>query len=141
MKTIKFRAWDKKNKRIRLVVGFTMDDEGVVDSVCFEGMEGKSLWNWRVDQYSELMQYTGLKDKNGKEIYEGDICNCLFGNENDFQVTKKIVIRWTGLGFDWKKIDPSKRTRNLDCYWTHSSCIEIIGNIYENHELLEGGLR
>lgn len=75
MKQIKFRAWDKKNKRMRNVVGMTFCNESgdftdiYVDSVAFEGMEGKELQNWRVDQYSDLMQFTGLLDKNGKEIY------------------------------------------------------------------------
>lgn len=86
----------------------------------------------------ELMQYTGLKDKNGVEIYEGDICRCWGGAEFNgyYEYNKIYEVKWQGSGFEMV-ID--------DCGygWNYSSgfeYIEVIGNIYENPELLKEGI-
>jgi uncharacterized phage protein (TIGR01671 family) len=76
-------------------------------------------------------QYTGLKDKNGKEIYEGDICNCreyeCFGkiewNEDNAGFYFYVVVE--GGGFD------------EECLYEYADELEVIGNIYDNPELLE----
>lgn len=80
----------------------------------------------------DLMQYTGLKDKNGKEIYEGDIINAAFFDgisENPVTIDLKIVVTWIkeGAGFNI----PYTKTDN----WHYQ--YEIIGNIYENPGLLK----
>src|SRR3989304_9140917 len=78
----------------------------------------------------EIMQYTGLKDKNGKEIYEGDI---LRTNEHiDF-----IVWNEKKCGFSYSN---DKSNMSLPQWFEHGqySGTEIIGNIYENPELLKG---
>jgi hypothetical protein len=72
-----------------------------------------------------VMQYTGLKDKNGKEIYEGDVVKC------DGEVT---AVTYEDYGFaPFVYQIPNA----CDAYseWEYKS-IEVIGNIYENHELL-----
>lgn len=82
--------------------------------------------------YLEFMQYTGLKDKNGTEIYEGDIVNFRNGES-------KLYIAFN-LG-QWSMCryldEPDKNYRNLDHYVNHDGPIEVIGNIYKNPELLE----
>ena len=75
---------------------------------------------------AKIMQYTGLKDKNNKEIYEGDI----------FHIgSKKIlyVVEWIDCGLKGRQIK-NKSWIGLD-YWKDD--IEVIGNIYENPELME----
>jgi uncharacterized phage protein (TIGR01671 family) len=83
------------------------------------------LWQDFVDYPGyELMQYTGLTDKNGKEIYEGDIINLKFGELN-----ANLVVKWDkymGLKYHnggWTSLV------HVD---THG---EVIGNIFENPEL------
>lgn len=72
----------------------------------------------------ELMQFTGLLDKNGKEIYEGDVVKSC-DNQYDGSTFKDLlqVVEFTEGSF----VPVSER---------HSSCFEVIGNIYENPELL-----
>lgn len=75
------------------------------------------------------MQYTGLKDKNGKEIYEGDIV--IFDNNPKFD----SVVKWGDGGF---KITLNKKKGYIfPLNATYAETCEIIGNIYENQELLE----
>lgn len=117
---IKFRFWDKKQK--------LMNPVGMID---FDNHQVFSLtWVEYLDYV--LMQYTGLKDKNGKEIYEGDILKDIWGN------IEKVnhIISWEGDGhpmsgfvFDYESIG-FDRADTLNC--------EVIGNIYEHPELLEG---
>lgn len=86
---------------------------------------------WIVNNDIHLMQSTGLKDKNGKEIFEGDILDCK---------GRKALVRWHGsyASFIYRFVDELQK-RNTEwkpLYLAYMKC-EIIGNIYENPELLE----
>lgn len=80
------------------------------------------------DEDCILMQSTGLKDKNGKLIYEGDIVKI-----NDYG--KPIEVRFYCLGFELYRSPDNLVGYHNDKYFPES--IEVIGNIYENAELLE----
>ena len=124
MREIRFRAWDEKNQAMIYPKGILFDGR-VVNFMCgmLEPFDGY-----------KLMQYTGLKDKNGKEIYEGDIIS------TDLDRPFNIVVFRNG-AFMFQCHDNGK-----DYYdymfsadeesdrWKYG---EIIGNIYENPELLK----
>ena len=110
MREIKFRAWDKENEAMVYPKGILFDARVVYFSCgTLEPHEGY-----------ELMQYTGLNDKNGTEIYEGDIL--LSGDLVDVVTFSEGCFHLKNAGY---------LISELRVY-------EVIGNIYENPELLEG---
>lgn len=116
MRDIRFRAWDKLDKKF---VKYTI--------MTVEGLLGVS----RPENY-ELMQYTGLKDKNGKEIYEGDIL-LVDGHRYCEVIWHKHIA-----GFDTRYIKGASNRilfEALENNQIETRC-EVIGNIYENPELL-----
>jgi hypothetical protein len=122
----KFRAWDEKNKKI-------IYSEHTTTDFVFGGM-GDGVYEkgkLTLDLYNNLMQCTGLEDKNGKLIYEGDIMR---------GVNALFKIEWgeklDTLGWIMTVIKP---TRGLSLNERHSlfnGWGVIVGNIYENPELL-----
>lgn len=123
MSEIKFRAWDKIEKRIEEVVDFTR----TWVSIPVPDEDGCHLEQRKMEDI-ELMQYTGLKDKNGTEIYEGDILNHHYHKEiGDIRWEEK---RATFLLFYTDGLKDGLLSVDRPSY-------EIIGNIYENPNLLK----
>jgi uncharacterized phage protein (TIGR01671 family) len=125
MRELKFRAWDKDKKVMHYDFQFIKSGDGIGQFILFisdkEDNVVKQQNPYFVNRF-EIMQCTELKDKNGKEIYEGDIaCKnmCL-----DVSYHKGSYCVWyTNNWFALNEIFCLKE-------------IEIIGNIYENPELL-----
>lgn len=113
MREIKFRAWDGKKM-------LDWDDVWL-----------KPLAHWMTGAHSEvLMQYTGLTDRNGKEIYESDIVE----HRNFLAELLGIYeVRNSGWSFTLHDI----KQPEIGSHYITPSQLEIIGNIYENLELLE----
>ena len=114
MREIKFRAWDKANNR--------MDNDPFVNMKWYD--EQKEVYFnavfGRTDLEYVFMQYTGLKDKNGKEIYEGDI------NTHDDGKKGEVVFYAGGFYFRYSELE-YKAIGNFAPFDRL-----IIGNIYEN---------
>jgi len=121
MRTIKFRAWQIPLKRMRklteLFIGSDHMEIGVAAS-------GKSTILYQGEY--ELMQFTGLLDKTGKEIYEGDLVR-------DTDNGLEFEVRNNGISF--YAFIPSQSLA-LDLV-KGETCYEVIGNIYENPEMLK----
>ena len=127
MRTIKFRAWDKNSKTM-LYVG---------ENPLWADTTGKLIDSFEDE---DLMQFTGLLEKNGKEIYEGDIVKDLDNNLIS-------VIEWEKAGYmqririayetldgkDYRKHDYENAITGL----AYGRGLEVISNIYENPELIK----
>lgn len=90
----------------------------------------------------KLMQFTGLKDKNNVEIFDGDVLSFTVFDHNDADTQYKGCVVWADCGWRiWKKpVDEYYGADGgFDLGWVHAQDdeIEIIGNIYEHPELLE----
>ena len=124
MRPIKFRVWHKRNKRIYKVFELDFDADDGDPFYCGKcwGKNGRQVFF--IPEEVVLMQYTGLLDKNGKEIYEGDIVEWESketGSPYGVHNTSRMMVEFK------------------DQKWTPwlSPAMEIIGNIYENQELLK----
>ena len=124
---IKFRVWIKNRKEIFEVILI----DYVSKQVTYLLERVGHLLNIRHDKFNdvELMQYTGLKDKNNKEIYEGDILFESFGEKY-----YKVVFENGSFRVEFKG---DFEEHSLDLIDVVAQGCEIVGNIYENPELLK----
>lgn len=119
---IKFRAWDKFEKKMKYNQEYIFTLLSDNDGTCV------------------YMQYTGLKDKNNEEIYEGDIVKGQGSNLYEIKYLNELY--WDGGGSVhpgfWliDKYDKDKKGVDMDYHVSFIGC-EVIGNTYENPELLK----
>ena len=123
----RYIAWKKAGKELGRVGQITFELDGSVSHVLFKG---KFLdFNVPINEI-ELMQSTGLKDKNGKEVFVGDIIKCTRGCLHEVYIEKEYGGTYCG-GM------PAVYLKGLREGYAWTEHEEIIGNIYENPELLE----
>ena len=150
MREIKFRAWDKDYEKMTY-----FDDEDYeykppfvfrLDQVFKKDSNYDDYEDFEYNDATdivEVMQYTGLNDENEKEIYEGDIIEFSYdmfvGNFDTFVAKGKVVFEE---GAFYVEVFENERTTKDEAYLLYSinlDTIEVIGNIYDNPELLEKG--
>lgn len=131
MREIKFRAINANGE---MIYGLPYTD-GINETLYFEEYSNRLCWRNEKGAHCNqpykngtLMQYTGLKDKNGKEIYEGDIAKVGMLEE-----IMQVVFHEGTFSLAWKDGGISCPVRNFTIF----NMIEVIGNIYESSKLLK----
>lgn len=126
----KFRAWDRTRNEMNykvLVGNCDTDDENWTCPIMW--IEERQDW-LHFDDYDSIMQSTGLKDKNGKEVFIGDIIKCTRGCPHEVYLEKEYGGTYVG-GM------PAIYLKGIREVYAWTGAEEILGNIYENPELLE----
>lgn len=117
MREIKFRAWNESSNEMSPLTQITFSGGGTWS---VEKGKGVSL---EFQPHIKVMQYTGLKDKNGKEIYEGDVVKKYMSDGQFLHAPFAVLYQSEVCGF------------NINGKKSHS--YEVIGDIYQNPELIK----
>lgn len=123
---IRFRAYSRHNHKMYPVSNIEWDIDGRTWVTADDGKNGIEL----IDEEANLMQYVGLHDKNGREIYEGDVLDIGLRNQDGKPVIAPVSYETYAAGYVldnggngiWQRL-------TKDC--------EVIGNIFEDKQLLE----
>ena len=127
----KFRVWTEEGKVMYYDVYPFKDDTLLLsyDEIAFDEVPASDFI---------LMQATGLNDKNGKEIYEGDVVVAMSQGVKAIGKVKRRIDGYWLMYPAWQHGELWHIVENVD---TGETGVEVIGNIYENPELLKGGKR
>ena len=113
------KHWDGRQETIGFTITYKVEEGFLEDTL--------------VDQ-STVGQYTGLKDKNGKRIFEGDICR-------NTRTGEIVSVKWHGTmaGYVWNKMRADGFLFDFGELFRACDKYEVIGNIHDNPEMLKGG--
>lgn len=146
MREFKFRLWDKKNKELitkphlgagsgALVIAIGLDGHITLHNAY--GLPDGSDVSKLHDERFIIEQWTGMVDKNGKEIFEGDIINSIFfDHETEKEIKDVTPVIWDNGEFRTKDFSPLYV--HVDNEDANTSC-EVIGNIHEQGEVANEG--
>lgn len=137
MREIKFKAIRKSDNKVFEVMSLGIAEEEIMSW----DEEESNILHIPFDEI-ELMQYIGLQDKNGVEIYEGDILEFRANPFNRKRDLFQVVFKDGGFRDEWNNyigqyLPPDIRNKQGGRVRLNEAC-EVVGNIYENPELLKG---
>lgn len=141
---IKFRAWDKRNNLMwssgddgKSIKEWTFQssfdpNDGCLKAIIFKSDDVGFSTDMIIEEQLPVMQYTSLKDRNGREIYEGDI---LKGQrtDNGMEFVGEVVYRFASF-----ELDGVAEYRHIK-YESLNKSYVVIGNVIDNPELLQDG--
>lgn len=156
MREIKFRVWDNVDNKMYYTgeesdIHFYFDSNGIVatrffdEEVCTPEGDRGIYGNSEQLEHLKYMQYTGLKDKNDVEIYEGDIVQGTYEEFSDYDHEEYTIEFVSQVTFengafcikrDYVNFEGRMRGPSLNKHWD-SEKVAVIGNALENPELLE----
>lgn len=138
MREIKFRAWDTERREMAKVIAWEEDGE-----ITLQDSKG-GIWKTVAHYIAVVMQYTGLTDKNGTEIFEGDVVAANdytvtmlnhWGKETEEKISLYEIRFFEGR---YMLFDKSNWVAVLNHHvMSKADQLTVVGNIYENPELLE----
>ena len=137
MREIKFRAWDKDFEEMLHVAKIEFGNNQELFIECYWENDN-DLYLRENNERIVLMQYTGLKDKNGAEIYEGDVLEIKvhdYSTKRCIATEKRVVeYRKCSFGVEWGH---RSEFISLCGFSEQNTTFNVVGNVYQNSELLE----